>query len=75
MTPIALESPPFPEELEFVWATFLELNSTRGVGMSGPLPLSYQEMKAWLELTGEVLTPYEVEAIKRIDKVYMKVIN
>lgn len=43
--------------------------------MSGPNPITYQEIKAWCELTGVVLSPWEVNAIKRLDAVYMKVVS
>ena len=75
MTPIALEAPPFPQEMEYVWSVFLSLNEGRGAGYSGPLPINYQEIKAWVEVTGNALTPFEIEAVKRLDRVYIKVVN
>jgi hypothetical protein len=75
ITPIALEAPPFPLDMEYVWSAFLSLNEGRGAGFSGPLPISYQEIKSWMELTGNILTPFEIDAVKRLDRVYIKVVN
>lgn len=74
-TPLPLVGPEFPEEMLHVWSAFLSLNGTRSAGFSGPLPISYSEMKSWMELTGNYLSPWEVEAIKKLDAVYMKVVN
>lgn len=43
--------------------------------MSGPNPISYLEIKAWKELTETPLDGWEVEAIKKLDVVYMGVAN
>lgn len=73
MTPIALEPPDFPDDLEHIWSMFLELNECRTNGFSGPNPISYQDIKAWMDLTDTPVTPFEVEGIKRLDKVYVRV--
>lgn len=39
--------------------------------MSGPLPISYTEIKAWSELTGAQPSPWEVMAVKRLDQIYI----
>ena len=74
-TPEPLIGPDFPQELSYIWSVFLHLSNARSVGFSGPNPLSYQEIKAWMEVTDNNLEPWEVEAIKRLDNVYMKVLN
>jgi hypothetical protein len=73
--PMALQGPDFPELLEYVWTAFLLLNSTRGQGFSGPLPISYQEIDAWQRITNNTLLPWEIEAIKRLDAVYLRVVT
>jgi len=62
-------------ELEFLWNYFLELSSTRPYGHSGPLPITYQEILAWRELSQNVLTSWEVDVIKRLDRIYLKVVS
>jgi len=74
-TPLALQGPEFPELLEYVWTAFLLLNSTRGQGFSGPIPISYQEIDSWQRMTHNVLLPWEVEVVKKIDTVYLRVVN
>jgi hypothetical protein len=70
-----LIGPEFPLPLQHVWFAFLDLSSTRGQGFSGPLPLTYNEIKAYSEMTGTVFEPWEVSALKGLDRVYMKVAN
>jgi hypothetical protein len=74
-TPLALQGPEFPELLEYVWTVFLLLNNTRGQGFSGPAPISYQEIDAWQRMTHNTLLPWEAEAVKKLDAVYLRVVN
>jgi len=73
--PKELDGPEFPELLSHIWSAFTILNNSRSVGFSGPNPISYGDIKAWMELTNTPLTAFEVEAVKRLDKVYMRVTN
>jgi hypothetical protein len=45
------------------------------MGYNGPMPITYQEIIAWVTLTGNDLSPWEVEVIKRLDKIYVKVVS
>ena len=72
----ALVSPePFPLLLSHVWSAFITLNDSRTAGFSGPNPITYEQIKAWKELTDTQLSSQEVVAIKRVDGVYMGTIN
>jgi hypothetical protein len=73
--PKELDGPEFPELLSHIWSAFTILNSTRSVGFSGPNPISFGDIKAWMELTGTPLTAFEVDAVKRLDRVYMGAVN
>ena len=73
--PTALESPAFPLLVSHIWSAFILLSSTRSAGFSGPNPISYEEIRTWKELTETPLDAREVEAIKRLDAVYMRVMN
>jgi hypothetical protein len=75
LTPLALEGPQFPELLEYVWTAFLLLNHTRGQGFNGPVPISYQEIDAWQRMTQNTLLPWEIEAVKRLDAVFLRTVN
>jgi hypothetical protein len=74
-TPLQLQAPEFPTELEYLWDYFLELSSTRPQGYSGPLPITYQEIAAWRDLTDNPITSLDVEVIKRLDRIYLKVVS
>lgn len=72
----ALESPTeFPRCIAHVWSAFVALNSDRSEGFNGPNPISYQQIKAWKELTETPVTAWEIAAIKRVDVVYMGIAN
>jgi hypothetical protein len=61
--------------MSHVWSAFITLNNTRGQGFSGPNPITYNEIKSWKEVTQTPLYPWEVESVKRLDFVYMGVMN
>jgi hypothetical protein len=51
--------------MSHVWSAFIVLNAT----------ISYQEIKTWKELTDTPLSSWEIEAIKRVDVVFMGTMN
>tara|TARA_S200002703_G_C3711830_1_gene218625 strand:- start:23 stop:355 length:333 start_codon:yes stop_codon:yes gene_type:complete len=72
----ALEPPTeFPVVISHVWSAFITLSNSRSAGFSGPNPITYEQIKAWKELTETPLASWEVEAIKRLDVVYLGVAN
>jgi hypothetical protein len=40
--------------------------------MSGPNPISYDIIKAWCDITGVDLSPWEVTIIKSLDNLWIK---
>jgi len=58
-----------------VWSAFISLSNSRSAGYSGPNPITYEQIKAWKELTDTPLDARDVEAVVRIDAVYMRVAN
>ena len=72
----ALEPPTeFPILVSHVWSAFINLSNDRSQGFSGPNPITYEQIKAWKELTETPVTSWEIEAIKRVDVVYMGIAN
>lgn len=63
--------PELPDLAAHIWGWFKELDEGRGVdAMSGRmLPVTYNELKAWAELTGVTLSPFEVKTLKALDRV------
>jgi hypothetical protein len=72
----ALEPPTeFPQLMSHVWSAFITLSNSRTQGFSGPNPITYEQIKAWKELTETPVSPWEIIAIKRLDAVYMGTAN
>tara|TARA_R110000787_G_scaffold131812_2_gene243969 strand:+ start:246 stop:581 length:336 start_codon:yes stop_codon:yes gene_type:complete len=63
----------FPDVASHLWATFIELHDGRTYGMSGPNPISYDIIKAWCDITGVDLSPWEVTIIKSLDNLWIKI--
>lgn len=57
------------------WSAFIALSNNRSAGFSGPNPITYEQIKAWKELTEYPLSPWEVDVITKLDSIYMKVKN
>ena len=72
-TPQALIGPQFPTLVSHIWSAFISLSNGRSMGFSGPNPIGYEQIKAWKELTETPLKAWEIEAIKRLDVVYLGV--
>jgi len=58
-----------------VWSAFISLSNSRTAGFSGPNPITYEQIKAWKELTETPISSREIEAIMSVDAVYMRVAN
>lgn len=69
------ESPDPPELLNWIWTSFLELHATRQAGTNGPLSITFLELKAWSELYGYDLQPWELDIIRRLDDAWLEEVN
>jgi|TARA_S200002703_G_scaffold101854_1_gene88260 hypothetical protein len=45
------------------------------MGFSGPNPITYEQIKAWKEVTQTPLEGWEVSALKRLDTIFIRVMN
>ena len=54
-----------------VWEWFIDLTQGRGNGISGPLPLSWLEMKAWATTTHAAVAPAEWRMLRQMDLAYI----
>lgn len=43
--------------------------------MSGGSPITYEQMKAYSELSGYTIGPKEIDVIKKLDMLYLKIMN
>lgn len=67
-----LEPPPISAGVGYLLNMFSNLSCARQYGMSGPMPISYQEILAYNELLDVGLEPWEVEAIRLMDQVFVQ---
>lgn len=58
-----------------IWSAFLQLNDSRTMGQAVPNPITYEGIKAFMDVTLTPLTPRDVEVIKKLDKIYLEVMN
>jgi hypothetical protein len=70
--PKELEGPDFPFLLSHIWSAFVACSKARTGGFSGANPLTYENIKSWIGLTGTPLDPREVEAVKELDVIYIR---
>jgi hypothetical protein len=56
-----------PESCVPVWKWFIDLNNSRSSNGFGVNPLSYSDIKAYLDLIGVEVEEWELYLIKRID--------
>ena len=60
----------FPLLMQPLWEMFTELTQTRTSGFSAN-PIQYSEIIAWCQLTGIKLHPWELRAIRLLDRAYL----
>jgi hypothetical protein len=58
-----------------IWNHFIDLSTGRTSSMSGPNPISFTEIKSWSELTDTPINSRDIQAIKRLDSIYLRVMN
>ena len=63
--------PPFPHLAEGVWRKFLSAAQGRRTGLDGAEPLTYSDLESWKSATGWPLREWEVEAVMRLDRVWI----
>jgi hypothetical protein len=71
--PMLAEAPPLPDGCKALWRDFLELHTTRGAGMAGPLRISYSDIDAYQRVRSVRLSPWDVGAIVAADRAYLEV--
>jgi hypothetical protein len=72
--PKDVESCPMPESLQYLWAYFWDLNAGRPVWQGGFRPIPATEFMAWQTLNEIQLERWELEALRRLDALFLKVV-
>lgn len=70
--PEGLDGPRIPRAVWHVWEWFLELDRARPSGGMDPGRITFSEIKAWSELTGNKPRPHEIAMIRRLDDLRLK---
>ena len=65
--PIQLDEAKLPDELVYLLNMFEELRSTAEPGSS----IRFVEIKAWCDLTGVDISPFEFRCIKALDREWL----
>jgi hypothetical protein len=73
--PSALDGPEMPFQASHVWSYFREISEDRTSGGMRPSSLSWQDIKAWMDLTGITLEPLEIRLLRVIDRAWLQVFS
>lgn len=57
---------------EYLLQHFEELSATRAYGFSGPLPITYNEIKSYCDLFDVSFSPWEISSLKAMDNAYIE---
>lgn len=61
-----------PVELDYLWRWFIELHHARSNNGMGPSVITYQDILAWSQMTGNRPQRFELETIKSLDHIYFE---
>lgn len=70
-----VEQPQVNPIAEYLLELFWELSSGRTTGGFGATRLTWLDINAWSNMTGVVLTPWELGAIRKMDAVFVTAAN
>lgn len=63
--------PEFPRELSYLWRAYHRVRRRMGGGFSGPNPIGWQDLEAFVHVTRFRFSPWEVELLEAIDDAYL----
>lgn len=72
MPQMLLDAPALPEGCEELWSIFCELHSCRGSTAVAPQRITYGDLDAFQRVSGIRLQPWEREAIRQADALYLR---
>ena len=67
--------PPLPRQVTHIWNWFNELCAGRPSTGTGHGPISHSEILAWSTLKGVRLGKFELDCIRGLDHIFLKVVN
>ncbi len=63
--------PSYPSALDYLWTIFTRLRRRKGAGFSGPLPIEWPDIDAFIRNGRMRLSPWEIEIIEELDDLYL----
>lgn len=66
-----LDVPPFPMEVAHIWTAWARIRNRTANCEMGLAPLGWLDIKAFVRLTGQHLSPPDIELIEVIDDAYL----
>ncbi|OFX06350.1 MAG: hypothetical protein A3E78_11675 [Alphaproteobacteria bacterium RIFCSPHIGHO2_12_FULL_63_12] len=67
------EAPPFPNLITYLWIWFWEIHNGCGSNGWGPAEITWRDLSAWSELTGNFLEPWECAALMQLSASYVRI--
>ncbi len=64
-----------PENTEWLWETFWQIGAGRGNNGFGLCPITWQDIRAFSDVVGTKLNPWEVETIMLMDKALLEAVG
>jgi len=58
------DAPKPPDGTDYLWRLFVDLKNAGSV--------SYSEMRAYQEITGEQITPFDADCLRRLDEAFTR---
>ena len=71
--PKALDGPPFPERLRYLWRHFLDIHSGRTINGFSHSKATHLDIWAWQQNSGVRLDPWEVGVVMALGSLWLKV--
>lgn len=67
--------PPCPPHGKYLWNAYRALRNRKAGGLNGANPVEWQDVAAFVRLSGQRFAPWEINIICDIDDVYLTVTN
>lgn len=70
-----INEPDLPFSIEYLWKIFLRMSKRRSGSGFGGNPLGWWDMVGFQVATGIPLRSWEIEALEKMDDLYLKTVN
>ncbi|MBT9370272.1 hypothetical protein KLP42_10200 [Rhizobium sp. CSW-27] len=70
-----LTLPPFPQTLAHIWQAYHRLRARTAAGFSGPRPITWPDIEAFLRQSGMRFSPWEIEILEALDDAFLTAVK